>query len=334
VIPRPFKRVRVRPGSAAIVPLLLVGGLFGFGGKTVKSGMANPLLGLTLRVDPGSSARVQAEAWKSSRPQDAAQLEKIASQPQADWFGDWNKDVRGDVQRRTREARADGSTPVFVAYDIPGRDCGQYSAGGASGRQRYQAWVDGFAQGLGDGPAIVILEPDAVAGADCLSEAGRDERYAMLRDAVATLKAKRGVRVYLDAGNPSWKSASDMARRLRGAGVDQADGFALNVSNTIATEKNVAYGEHLSAALGGAHFVIDTSRNGSGAPANGEWCNPGGRSLGQAPSVTTGHELVDAYLWIKRPGESDGTCNGGPAAGKWWADYALGLARRTAAGHT
>jgi len=41
----------------------------------------------------------------------------------------------------------------------------------------------------------------------------------------------------------------------------------------------------------------------------------------------TGQALVDAYLWIKTPGESDGTCNGGPKAGQWWADYALGLAR-------
>jgi endoglucanase len=41
-----------------------------------------------------------------------------------------------------------------------------------------------------------------------------------------------------------------------------------------------------------------------------------------------GHEPVDAYLWIKRPGESDGSCHGGPPAGAWWPDYALGLARR------
>jgi endoglucanase len=32
-------------------------------------------------------------------------------------------------------------------------------------------------------------------------------------------------------------------------------------------------------------------------------------------------------LWIKRPGESDGTCNGGPSSGKWWPEYALGLAQ-------
>ena len=49
-----------------------------------------------------------------------------------------------------------------------------------------------------------------------------------------------------------------------------------------------------------------------------------------APTAEPGKKLVDAYLWVKRPGESDGTCNGGPAAGgcAWSPDYALGLAQR------
>ncbi|MET0953525.1 MAG: hypothetical protein ABWX57_09565 [Aeromicrobium sp.] len=29
--------------------------------------------------------------------------------------------------------------------------------------------------------------------------------------------------------------------------------------------------------------------------------------------------------WVKHPGESDGTCNGGPAAGLWWRAGALAL---------
>ena len=76
----------------------------------------------------------------------------------------------------------------------------------------------------------------------------------------------------------------------------------------------------------GKHFIIDTSRNGIGS-TSGEWCNPKGQSLGSEPTTNTGNALVDALLWIKQPGESDGTCNGGPAAGTWWADYALGLGR-------
>jgi endoglucanase len=40
---------------------------------------------------------------------------------------------------------------------------------------------------------------------------------------------------------------------------------------------------------------------------------------------------VDAFLWIKQPGESDGTCNGGPKAGSWWNDIAVELARAATA---
>jgi endoglucanase len=78
--------------------------------------------------------------------------------------------------------------------------------------------------------------------------------------------------------------------------------------------------------------VIDTSRNGNGAPPGGagvnEWCNPTGRALGRAPTTSTGVAGVDAFLWVKYPGQSDGACRAGePAAGTWWPSYALALAR-------
>ena len=79
--------------------------------------------------------------------------------------------------------------------------------------------------------------------------------------------------------------------------------------------------------MGGAPFVIDTSRNGAGPAPGDDWCNPPGRALGPAPTGQTGDPAVDALLWIKRPGESDGSCNGAPPAGAWWPEGALALAR-------
>src|ERR1044071_3253907 len=107
-----------------------------------------------------------------------------------------------------------------------------------------------------------------------------------------------------------------MARALKRAGIDHADGFALNVANFETTKDTIAYGVRLSARLGGAPFVIDTSRNGNGPAAKGHhhWCNPPGRALGEAPTLSTGQPLVDAYLWVKRPGESDGACGRGAPA--------------------
>ena len=112
-------------------------------------------------------------------------------------------------------------------------------------------------------------------------------------------------------------------------------GSVVNISSTAGIKgfaDNIAYGTRLSALLGGAHFVVDTSRNGNGPAQKGagdrHWCNPAGRALGDPPTMRTGVPLVDAYLWVKRPGESDGACgSGAPAAGQWWPGYALKLAR-------
>jgi endoglucanase len=290
-------------------------------------GAAVALAGASLYVDPSSPARRQADVWRSSRPADAAQMDKIGSQPVAIWLGGWSGDVRGAV--RAAVARAGGRMSVFVLYNIPKRDCGGYSAGGSSANS-YLSWVRNIAEGIGDGPVVMVLEPDAVAGLSCLTASEQDARLALLRSAVTMLKAA-GAAVYVDAGNAKWIAPSEMASRLRRAAIGEADGFALNISNFVVTDATRVYGESIARSLGGKHFIIDTSRNGMGGASTGEWCNPPGQALGRRPTTRTGHQLVDAYLWIKPPGESDGPCNGGPAAGAWWPDYALDLAQRQGA---
>ena len=286
---------------------------------------ASRIAGVRLFVSPDSPARRQADAWRKSRPSDAALLQRIADQPVAKWMGNWNRDIRRDVADVAGQASRQGATPVLVAYNIPGRDCGSYSAGGSSGANAYRKWIRDFAAGLGGRQAVVILEPDAVPQMDCLSAEKREERFALLREAIGVLKGANAV-VYLDAGNAKWMTPSAVAERLAKAGIAQADGFSLNVSNYQTTRSNVAYGASVSKLVGGKHYVIDTSRNGVGV-TSGQWCNVKGAAIGEFPTTRTGQELVDAYLWIKQPGESDGSCNGGPGAGQWWADYALGLAR-------
>ena len=298
----------------------------GTGGTGPGTG-TGPLAGARFWVDPYSNAAKQAEAWRLSRPADAAYMDVIASEAQADWFGDWSGDVRAKVAARTSTIVAAGGLPVYVAYNLPVRDCSSYSGGGAVSGDAYRSWIRAFTEGLAGRPAAVVLEPDGLALMDCLSAAQRQERLALLADAVRVLAAG-GAWVYLDAGHARWHSAAVIAERLRAAGVADAAGFALNVSNFVGNAESVAYGEAVSALVGGARFVVDSSRNGLGPAADGAWCNPDGRALGTRPTTVTGHALVDAFLWIKLPGESDGTCNGGPSAGAWWADYALGLAKR------
>jgi endoglucanase len=284
--------------------------------------------GATLFVDPGSPAADEADRWRTSDPSRAALYDRIAERPQADWFGDWYGvgEVDDAVAARTRQIRAAGALPVYVLYAIPARDCGGYSAGGTDTPAGYRAWIDAVASGLDGGPAAVIVEPDALAQLSCLDAAEQQDRLALLEHAVDRLAAA-GATPYLDAGHSGWVPVDEMADRLRQAGVADARGFALNVSNLRWTETEIAYARALSDRLDGAHAVVDTSRNGQGPAADGSWCNAPGRGLGPSPSATTADPVVDAYLWIKRPGESDGTCNGGPAAGVWWPAGAEELAR-------
>lgn len=290
------------------------------------------LAGATLYVDPSSSAALAAADVRSTDPTRAALLDKIAGQSQADWVGDWigASDVAAVVSRRFDTITAAGALPVLVVYAIPARDCGGYSAGGVATPDGYRTWIREVAKGLAGRRAAVVLEPDSLASISCLPAEMQQTRLSLLTDAVGVLTAS-GAQVYLDGGNSAWVPADTMATRLTDAGVSGARGFALNVSNFRFTSDELNYGRDLSQRLGGKTFVVDTSRNGLG-PASGteSWCNPSGRALGTRPTVSTGLAEVDAYLWVKRPGESDGTCNSGPAAGTWWTDYAVGLAERAA----
>ncbi|WP_306334659.1 glycoside hydrolase family 6 protein [Streptomyces sp. KL118A] len=287
-------------------------------------------------VDPDSPAARQVQQWEEQgRARDAEALKRISEQPMAVWpAGD---DPAPDIAQATRGAAREGRTAVLVAYNIPHRDCGQHSAGGAGSAGHYRNWVNEFAAAIGDAPALVVLEPDAVPHIvdGCTPAEYHADRYQLLSEAIQRLKRQPKVKVYLDAGNPGWISdAGKLTEPLRKAGVAEADGFSLNVSNFQSDGAIKAYGRTLSATVGGKHFVMDTSRNGRGPLAGDRqdaWCNPPGRGLGTPPTDRTGDPLVDAVLWIKRPGDSDGPCRGGPAAGQWWPDYALGLARNAKA---
>ncbi|MFI6936013.1 glycoside hydrolase family 6 protein [Streptomyces sp. NPDC050287] len=268
----------------------------------------------------------------SGDPRRAVIESRIADQPAAVWFADYSPStITARVRAVTSGGATQGRVPVLVAYAIPGRDCGGASQGGAPDLDAYDAWIDAFAAGLGSGEAVVILEPDSIAQAECLSSGRRSRRFASLARAGRVLKAADAkVRVYYDAGHSGWNAAAKQASWLRQAGAASAassDGVFSNVSNFHRTADEIAYDREVLDALGGPASlgaVIDTSRNGNGPPADGAWCDPPGRKIGRAPTLNTGESRIDAYLWVKLPGESDG-CQGSP--GTFSPSYAYDLAR-------
>lgn len=372
---------------------------------------------------------------------DALRLSAMATTPQAVWFnGGAPQEVKANVKKTMAAAALTRTVPVLVSYNIPFRDCAQYSAGGAKDTAEYEAWIDGFAAGIGKGKAVVILEPDSLgiipysssifgvegwckptvtdATGNTVAAPGSssDERYAQLQYAIdKILELAPSASVYIDGTHSAWLGVSEAAFRLYKAGFkdggQRVQGFFLNVSNFQPTAELTQFGTWVSMCLaagtpgvgpdwmrdattGAPHFdwcpgqydpatnytqvnytpefaatitagieglmngaapqvkfVLDTGRNGQGPwtaaasaayPDPQAWCNPPDRGVGLRPTAATGNALTAADLWIKIPGESDGSCNRGleglttdpewgnaldPAAGEWFPGFALDLAK-------
>jgi endoglucanase len=167
-----------------------------------------------------------------------------------------------DVGRQVRQtlvaASFQNAVPIFVAYNIPGRDCSQYSAGGAPSDPAYDAWIDAISSALGNAQAVVLEEPDALAdlpgycGSAYTSEfpdITNTTRIDDIRYAVATLEQDPNISLYLDAGNSDWQNVGGMAETLVAADVQQAQGFFLNVSNYQYDTNSDFYGTWVSSCI-------------------------------------------------------------------------------------
>ena len=334
-IRRTARALALTCAAAASVLLVAACGPASPGGPGPGSAAASPLPDAPLYANTdqqlyGTAAQLRAEG----RPAVAASLTAIARTPTAIWATGQPGEMR-EVRQVTLAGTQAHAVPVIVAYNLPGRDaCGKFSGSAGPGPAGYLTWINQLAAAIGGGNDIVIVEPDAVPDLvrGCPSPEQTAERYRLLRYAMSRFGALPHARVYLDAGNPGmFGNPARLAGPLVMAGIRSGRGFAANVANFQWTGTVVAWSQRLEAALGGGvGAVIDTSRNGNGpytGPDAPQWCNPPGRAPGPAPRINPGPPGIDAYLWIKDPGASDGPCNGGPAAGQYWAGYAEQLAQ-------
>ncbi|GAA4954947.1 glycoside hydrolase family 6 protein [Streptomonospora halophila] len=256
--------------------------------------------------------------WVRDNPQDSRAdviANRIADVPQATWFTRHNPgEVQGRVDALVGAAQAAGKIPIMVVYNIPNRDCSNHSGGGAPDHASYRNWVDQVAAGLNGRPATIVLEPDVLSlMSNCMDQGQQGQVMdSMAYAGKALMAGSSQARVYMDAGHSQWHSPGEIASRLNGADVaGSAHGIATNVSNYNRTGDEVSYAEQVISATGhsGLRAVVDTSRNGNG-PLGSEWCDPEGRAIGTESTTDTGNATIDAFLWVKLPGEADGCAAG------------------------
>ena len=249
------------------------------------------------------------------------------------------------------------------------------------GEGRYQhAYIDVIAaqiQAHASQTIVAVLEPDSLANlATNLENPKCAAAEAVYRRGLAYAIAKLSlpnVFLYLDAAHAGWlgwgKNLPKIAAIFRdvlaaAGGPDRIRGFAVNVSNydPVKDEKGkrnqpwepgpdeLTYVSDLEQALAkvgitGKGYLIDTSRNGRAGvrSASANWCNIKGAGLGERPRAAPAPS-IDAYVWIKIPGESDGTADstaarfdpncasedaapGAPEAGQLFESYLLDLVK-------
>jgi cellulose 1,4-beta-cellobiosidase len=250
-----------------------------------------------------------------------------------------------------------------------------------NGEKRYKAeFIDPITKifkAHADQPIVVVLEPDSLGNlATNMDLPTCQEAKSAYKNGVAYAIrnfALPNVSVYLDAAHSGWLGWDDNRAKIArvfktvlndAGGPQMIRGFALNSSNytslnnrdgailepTNPCPNELTYAKTLRKTLEmygfkNHGFIIDTSRNGKGQIRKkwGSWCNVKGAGLGERPQAEPQPD-IDAYFWVKPPGESDGVADpsaprfdemcggpdaakGAPQAGQWFESYFLDLVR-------
>ena len=288
--------------------------------------------------------------------------EKVKNVPTAVWLA-W-EGAPGEVAQHLEAAGS--KTVVFIMYMIPTRDCNaNASAGGASNLETYKGYVNSISNTIKKYPnskVVMVLEPDTLGNLVTANSENCKNVHQLHKDAlsygVSVFGNMSNVSVYLDAAHGAWlgsstdKVAAVVKEILSNAQNGKIRGLSTNVSNYQPVASEYQYHQKLASALSAVgiqnmHFIVDTGRN--GAASSGTWCNLIGTGFGERPkgSPSPSMPLLDAYMWLKTPGEADGSSTGSradpecaksnslqgaPDAGQWFHDYFVQLLKNAKPG--
>lgn len=325
----------------------------------------NPFKGVDFLRSPKFTEGVQrsVQAAGGLKDETGRLLARAARIPTAVWLDKVSELSRmvEALQMATEQQERTGRPVLctFVVYNLPGRDCSAKASNGeisaTDGLPAYESrYLQPMLSILRQFPAprkVFFVEPDSLPNLvtnqhvpKCAAVA-QAYKEGIVR-AVEVL-APHGT-IYLDVGWSGWIgswSSHQMAQlldtvmtRMPADAVSAVRGIVTDVSNYGTVYAEEAYARtmlHELAQLGrpDLHAVIDTGRDAK--DMGGQWCNANGAGAGHFPSFETGKDSIDAYFWIKPPGESDGISDpnslrydpecgkagamrGAPDAGEWF----------------
>jgi endoglucanase len=280
-----------------------------------------------------------------------ALLEKLAGQPEANRFslysgGGGPGAIYGQVHKiLCHNLAADpGTVPIFTTFFLYQAGYCESASQIVANRPTFERQVDEVARGIDRRPAVMLLELDAIGASKCMQSTGALPYWeADIRYEVDKLAALPHTLVYVEGGYADGNSPGYTAGVLRAVDVGKIRGFFTNDTHESWTINEIHWAQRVSRLVGGTHFIVNTATNGAGPlvphnrvqNGNEILCNPPGRGVG--PQFTTAavdprsqklFSGLDALLWTAPPGNSSGSCNGGPPAGTFWTAKALGLAAR------
>ncbi|EEY67927.1 glycoside hydrolase, putative [Phytophthora infestans T30-4] len=237
---------------------------------------------------------------KTDYPDVAFAISTVEKHSIAAWYTDRLSTAdRAKMLKQITTKCSEDSRMTIVVYGIPNKDCNAgFSSGGAvSNTADYKAFLSDLTTAVGDRKVLYVVEPDALGllaeDNGCGSKAGYLDN---LKVAIKALSANANAELYVDVGywtleyEGQRSKVVTIMKELAASGT--LKGIAINTSNYRSTSQISEF-----------------------APTTTDWCNVLAAGIGAPPTSETNVSNLDYFMWIKPPGESDGTCNGGPAAG-------------------
>ncbi|ETL50636.1 hypothetical protein L916_00151, partial [Phytophthora nicotianae] len=281
---------------------------------------------------------------KVAHPDSAFALSHLETFGIATWYSD--RGVNGNATQTAVDLIAtcpESSRLNVVVYGLPNKDCDAgYSNGNGTVKtgKDYEEFITNLTALVGERKVLYVLEPDAVgllANKGCAVEYGYQSN---LTAAITLLSKNPNAEIYLDVGfwtlerSDTAYIVAQIVKELAQAG--RVKGIALNTSNYRSTTQIADLCTSFQTAVGSTdmHCVIDSSRNFQefADASSSEWCNVRKAGIGAPPTNVTDLDNIDYWLYVKPPGDSDGTCVDqstdamrGPPAGEFFNDHFIKL---------